>query len=100
VLTTAVLACLLGAAGCGTVRPGATTVRVGIIGDQTGAADRAAAYGVLDTAVQRLIGEQVAVVLHTGDLVESRVDEAAYRADFARAATSLGSSSVAASPGT
>lgn len=46
-------------------------IRIGIIGDQTGTADLDAAYGYLQQGVGVLSAENVDVVLHVGDLLES-----------------------------
>jgi hypothetical protein len=65
------------------------SIRIGIIGDQTGTSDLDASYAILQRGVQRLSSENVALVLHTGDLVESSVDAATYRQMFGRATTIL-----------
>jgi calcineurin-like phosphoesterase family protein len=46
-------------------------IRIGIIGDQTFSTDIQASYGVLAQGVNVVSGQNVDVVLHTGDLVES-----------------------------
>src|SRR6202040_3425975 len=46
-------------------------IKIGIIGDQTGAADLDKAYGVLRQGVDAMNREHPDVVLHAGDLVES-----------------------------
>jgi len=46
-------------------------VKVGLIGDQFGAATADSAYAVMDKAVLRLQREQPDVVVHVGDMVES-----------------------------
>jgi 3',5'-cyclic AMP phosphodiesterase CpdA len=51
--------------------PALASVRIGIIGDQTGAADIDKSYAVLQQGVDALKNEKPDVVLHAGDLVES-----------------------------
>lgn len=46
-------------------------IKIGIIGDQTGAADLDKAYGVMQQGVDAMNREHPDVVLHAGDLVES-----------------------------
>ena len=46
-------------------------IMIGIIGDQTGAADLDKAYGVLQQGVDAMNHERPDVVLHAGDLIES-----------------------------
>ncbi len=64
-------------------------VRIGIIGDQTGTSNLDVSYALLEKGVHRLSAENVAVVLHTGDLLESSVDPAQYRDTFVRATAIL-----------
>jgi DNA repair exonuclease SbcCD nuclease subunit len=58
------------------------TLRVGIIGDQTGSSNLSNSYGILRKGVQILSKEEVQVVLHVGDLLESTEAEADYHARF------------------
>lgn len=60
-------------------------IRIGIIGDQTFSTDIQAAYGVLQQGVNVLSGQEVDVVLHTGDLVESSLSPAQVTALFNQA---------------
>jgi phosphonate transport system substrate-binding protein len=66
-LATALLALV---AGCGPAARSAPPIEVGIVGDQTGAADIDAAYAVLARGGKRLVGERPALVLQAGDLVD------------------------------
>ncbi len=61
------------------------TLRLGVIGDQTGTEDLDAAYAELERAVEAVNALDVDLVLHTGDLLESARDEAVMRADWTRA---------------
>jgi len=74
-------------------------LKVGIIGDQThysfdGNLEKP--YQILSQGIEILSKENVACVLHTGDLLESSVSPEKYRAQFAQAKTC---SSNWASPG-
>jgi len=60
-------------------------IRIGVIGDQTGSDDLQKSYEVLARGVEVLNKEGVACVLHTGDLLESRVSPEQYRIQFAQA---------------
>jgi hypothetical protein len=60
-------------------------LRIGVIGDQTGSDDLQKSYEVLARGVEILNREGVACVLHTGDLLESRVSPEQYRIQFAQA---------------
>lgn len=64
----------------------AQSITVGVIGDQTGSSDLQASYAVLQQGVAELSRQNVDVVLHTGDLVESTRGEDEVRALFAQAA--------------
>jgi hypothetical protein len=66
-----------------------TGLRVGIIGDQTFSTDIQESYGVLKRGVEILRKENVACVVHTGDLVESNVSPAQYTALFEQATNVL-----------
>ena len=61
------------------------TLRVGIIGDQSLTSDLQQSYQVLAKGVAILAKEKVSCALHTGDLLESSVAPADYRAQFAQA---------------
>ncbi len=63
-------------------------ISVGIIGDQTGTENLDRAYQVLQQGVAALKGQQLDVVLHVGDLLESTESEDDIRKRFA-AATAL-----------
>jgi hypothetical protein len=60
-------------------------LKIGIVGDQTYSSDLRASYQVLARGIEILSKENVAAVLHTGDLVESRVAPEEYRRQFAEA---------------
>jgi predicted phosphodiesterase len=64
---------------------------VGVIGDQTYSHDLDASYETLRKAVEILRRQNVAVVLHTGDLIESTRTETQIRSDFQRATSILDS---------
>lgn len=64
---------------------GQETLRIGVIGDQTGTSDLDAAYAELERAVAAVNALDVDLVLHTGDLLESAREESVMRADWARA---------------
>lgn len=67
----------------------AQSLRVGIIGDQTGTTDLDTnldeTYQVLTEGVETLKKEHVDLILHVGDLIESTRSEAEVRKDFRRA---------------
>lgn len=67
----------------------AKEVKVGIIGDQSGSQDLAQSYQVLAQAIDILKKEQVDLVLHVGDLLESTKKNSAIRHDFQIASTLL-----------
>lgn len=68
------------AAAVGAPLPAATpqrdrsVIRIGIIGDQTSSPDISASYAVLQQGVDALSHQDLDVVLHVGDLVESTLD--------------------------
>lgn len=64
-------------------------LKVGVIGDQTGSDDLQMSYDVLARGVEVLNEEGVACVLHTGDLLESRVPPEQYGVQFAQATGAL-----------
>jgi 3',5'-cyclic AMP phosphodiesterase CpdA len=64
-------------------------LKVGVIGDQTGSDDLRRSYEVLARGVEVLNQEGVACVLHTGDLLESRVPPEQYRIQFEQAVSVL-----------
>lgn len=61
------------------------SIRIGIIGDQTGTADLDAAYGVLQQGIGVLSSKNLDVVLHVGDLLESSQSVEAVTAQYATA---------------
>lgn len=61
------------------------TVRIGVIGDQTFSVDLQASYAVLQQGVDVLSGEDLDLVLHVGDLVESSRSPAEVTALFQQA---------------
>ena len=69
--------------------PARAQITIGIIGDQTGAANLDQAYGVLQQGVAALKGKQLDVVLPVGDLIESTKSEAEIRTLFVQATTNL-----------
>jgi len=58
------------------------SIRIGIIGDQTGTADLNAAYGYLQQGVTALSAKNLDVVIHVGDLLESSKSEAEVSAQY------------------
>ncbi len=65
-----------------------SSLKVGIIGDQTGTStlnDLRESYAILQKGVDILNKQDPDLVLHIGDLVESTLDERAIRKDFAKA---------------
>jgi 3',5'-cyclic AMP phosphodiesterase CpdA len=71
-------------------RPALAEIKIGIIGDQTGATDLDKAYGVLQQGVDVMIRQRPDVVLHAGDIVESLQTPDQIRARFDQAAGILG----------
>ena len=71
--------------GCVVDLAAQSELRIGIVGDQTYSSDLRASYQVLARGIEILSKENVAAVLHTGDLVESRVAPEEYRRQFAEA---------------
>lgn len=67
----------------------APPLRFGVIGDQTGTDDLDAAYVVMAQGVDALNAHDLAIVLHTGDLLESSREPDQVRADYARASAIL-----------
>jgi predicted phosphodiesterase len=65
------------------------TLKVGIIGDQTGSSNLNEAYGFLEKGVQKLSEKGVGVTLHVGDLLESSESEEQYRQRFEQASKIL-----------
>jgi hypothetical protein len=61
------------------------TLRVGIIGDQTGTDDIDRAYSALEKGVKILAGKRVDFVFHVGDILESKEPENVIIAHFNRA---------------
>lgn len=61
------------------------TIIIGVIGDQTFSVDLQASYAVLEQGVAALSAEDIDIVLHTGDLVESSQSPAQVTADFQQA---------------
>jgi predicted phosphodiesterase len=61
------------------------SVRIGIVGDQTGSDDLTASYQMLERGITLLRGKKVDAVVHIGDLVESRRSPAEITEDFSRA---------------
>ncbi|MEE8584025.1 MAG: metallophosphoesterase [Acidobacteriota bacterium] len=67
-------------------QPVQAQLRIGIIGDQTGAADLGQAYNTLQQGIEKLRQQgRFDVFLHTGDLLESSRPEDQVRRDFQRA---------------
>lgn len=65
------------------------TVTIGVIGDQTFSVDLQASYAVLEQGVQALAAEDLDLVLHTGDLIESSGSPAEVTALFDQATAIL-----------
>ncbi|UFZ05960.1 metallophosphoesterase [Bradyrhizobium ontarionense] len=70
--------------------PAWADIKIGIIGDQTGAADLDKSYAVLQQGVDALRRELPDVVLHAGDLIESLQTPEQIAARFAQASAILG----------
>lgn len=73
---------LLGSVGNAVAQRG---LKIGIIGDQSFTTDLQQSYRVLSKGVEILAKEDVACVLHTGDLLDSSVSPDDFRAQFAQA---------------
>jgi len=71
--------------------PGSPQLTIGILGDQTGSSDLAESYRILAQGVATLQREEVDLVLHLGDLVESTRAKAEIRNDFQTAVDILSS---------
>jgi len=80
-----ILLFLIGIGLHGVAAAGSTSIRIGIIGDQTFSPDIPTAYGVLQQGVNVLSHQNLDVVLHTGDLVESSQSPAQVTALFQQA---------------
>lgn len=78
---------LLFISACDSAEP--RPLEVGVIGDQTGSDDLRRSYEILARGVEILNEEGVACVLHTGDLLESRVSPEQYRIQFEQAMSVL-----------
>lgn len=86
----AALLCAWAAAACAHQPPAARApLVIAVIGDQTGADDLDAAYAVLSEAVDAVNALAPDIVLHTGDLLESRAPEDIVRAQWADARARL-----------
>jgi hypothetical protein len=57
---------MLGGLGALAALPASAAIRIGIIGDQTGAADLDKAYAVLQQGVDALKSQTLDIVLHVG----------------------------------
>jgi 3',5'-cyclic AMP phosphodiesterase CpdA len=80
---------MLGGLAAFAALPASAAIRIGIIGDQTGAADLDKAYAVLQQGVDALKSQTLDIVLHVGDLVESTSQPDEIRRRFAQATTIL-----------
>lgn len=90
-----IVSCLAGAgygvqaqdpvAETGDVAANEPEIRIGIIGDQTGTTDLNQAYATMAQGVQVLSGQNLDVVIHVGDLLESSASENEIRAQFTQA---------------
>lgn len=67
----------------------ADNITIGIVGDQTGSYDLDKSYQVLQQGVQALQGQNLDVVLHVGDLVESTKSDQEITARFQQGVTLL-----------
>jgi hypothetical protein len=65
------------------------TLRVGIVGDQTGTNDIDKAYSALEAGIKILAGKRVDFVFHVGDMIESKEPENIIIAHFNRATSVL-----------
>lgn len=86
--------CLVGNTAFARSEAAGAGIRVGIIGDQTGATDLNQAYATLTRGVNILSQRDLDVVIHVGDLLESSDSESAIRAQYATASGILGGLSV------
>ncbi|HEX7183591.1 MAG TPA: metallophosphoesterase [Thermoanaerobaculia bacterium] len=73
----------------GTAAAASPAIKIGVIGDQTFSTNLQASYGVLQQGVNVLSNEDLDVVLHVGDLVESSLSPAQITADFNQATAIL-----------
>jgi predicted phosphodiesterase len=64
-------------------------LRIGVIGDQTGVSNIEEAYSALEEGLNILSKQNVQLVLHIGDMVESRSEDEEYKKNFAKAAAML-----------
>ncbi|MBC8401164.1 MAG: metallophosphoesterase [Candidatus Marinimicrobia bacterium] len=66
--------------GC---EPAQSPITIAIMGDQTGAHDLDSAYSVMAVAAQQMAKHSPDILLHVGDMTESKVsDSSVYSADF------------------
>lgn len=69
-----------------TVSPQETNqVLLGVVGDQTGTSSVDSAYAVLEVALKKMSASNPNLILHLGDMVESRQDFATYENKFSQA---------------
>ena len=67
----------------------AADISIGVIGDQSGSDDLRTSYQVLSAGVEALNQQKVDVVLHVGDMIESRKSPEEMKKDFSQAAKIL-----------
>ena len=85
IVTLLLLASFPGVAAAQTGTVDSPPIRIGLIGDQTFSTDIQASYGVLQQGVNVLSNQNLDVVLHVGDLVESSSSPAEVTALFQQA---------------
>jgi hypothetical protein len=74
---------LLTIGGCGFEQP---EIKIAIMGDQTGAYNLDSAYSIMSTAAKRMVTHSPDLLLHVGDMTESKVvDSCEYVSDFDQA---------------
>jgi predicted phosphodiesterase len=72
--------------GCASAQGLVNRITIGIIGDQTGSSNLQASYAIMQQGVTELSHQNVDVVLHTGDLLESTRPVGEVQAQFQQAA--------------
>jgi hypothetical protein len=70
-------------------RAQAAGLKVGIIGDQTWSRDLAASYRIMERGIALLVEQKPDIIVHTGDIVESGLGEAAMERNFRQASETL-----------
>jgi hypothetical protein len=71
--------------GCASAQGVSNKITIGIIGDQTGSSNLQASYAIMQQGVAELSNENLHVVLHVGDLLESSRPVGEVQAQFQQA---------------